>query len=300
MKKSMYGSRGRAFAGPRPWSRRAIAAWGMAVLLAGSLAGCAGDVSATNSGSNEQDSKEMVELQIFAANSLEKAMPEVQELYTEKTGVAFADTQFKASGDLIEQMRAGAQVDALITASTGTMDDAVEADLVDGDTRFDMFVNDLVIAKAEGSDVEIDSLEDVANIDGRVAIGDAATVPAGTYANQALCAIGLYTGAAGDDGEYAPEFADRVALADKVGTAAKYVSTGDAVIGFVYSSDIFRYDGIEQAFVCPEDSHGPIVYPGAVSSTSAHAQAAANFLDFCMNDADAQKIWATYGFELSE
>ncbi len=39
-------------------------------------------------------------------------MPEVQALYTEKTGVTFADTQFKASGDLIEQMRAGAQVDA--------------------------------------------------------------------------------------------------------------------------------------------------------------------------------------------
>ena len=95
-------------------------------------------------------------------------------------------------------------------------------------------------------------------------------------------------------------FAGRVALADKVGTAAKYVSTGDAVIGFVYSSDIFRYDGIEQAFVCPEDSHRPIVYPGAVSSTSEHAKAAADFLDFCMNDAGAQKIWAKYGFELAE
>ncbi len=93
-------------------------------------------------------------------------------------------------------------------------------------------------------------------------------------------------------------FADRVALADKVGTAAKYVSTGDATIGFVYSSDIFRYDGIEQAFVCPEDTHKPIVYPGAVSTSSEHAEAAADFLDFCMNDAEAQKVWAKYGFEL--
>ncbi len=76
-----------------------------------------------------------VELQIFAAISLEKAMPEVQALYTEKTGVTFADTQFKASGDLIEQMRAGAQADALITASKGTMDDAVVGELVDEATR---------------------------------------------------------------------------------------------------------------------------------------------------------------------
>lgn len=279
-------------------SRRALVAFCLTALLAGTLAGCGAKPADTAGSAEGSAPAKAVELQIFAANSLEKAMPEVQALYTEKTGVTFADTQFKASGDLIEQMRAGAQVDALITASKGTMDDAVAVELVDEATRLDMFVNDLVVVKAEGSDVEIASLEDVKNIEGKVAIGDAVTVPAGKYANQALNTIGLYTGAAGDDGEYAPEFADRVALADKVGTAAKYVSTGDATIGFVYSSDIFRYDGIEQAFVCPEDTHKPIVYPGAVSASSEHADAAADFLNFCMNDAEAQKVWAKYGFEL--
>lgn len=281
----------------RAVSRRSLVAFGLTALFAGTLAGCGAKPADTADTAGSTPAK-AVELQIFAANSLEKAMPEVQALYTEKTGVTFADTQFKASGDLIEQMRAGAQVDALITASKGTMDDAVAGGLVDEATRLDMFVNDLVVVKAEGSDVEIASLENVKNIEGKVAIGDAVTVPAGKYANQALSTIGLYTGAAGDDGVYAPEFADRVALADKVGTAAKYVSTGDATIGFVYSSDIFRYDGIEQAFVCPEDTHKPIVYPGAVAASSVHAKAAADFLDFCMNDAEAQKVWAKYGFEL--
>lgn len=281
----------------RAVSRRSLVAFGLTALFAGTLAGCGAKPADTADTAGSTPAK-AVELQIFAANSLEKAMPEVQALYTEKTGVTFADTQFKASGDLIEQMRAGAQADALITASKGTMDDAVAGGLVDEATRLDMFVNDLVVVKAEGSDVEIASLENVKNIEGKVAIGDAVTVPAGKYANQALSTIGLYTGAAGDDGVYAPEFADRVALADKVGTAAKYVSTGDATIGFVYSSDIFRYDGIEQAFVCPEDSHKPIVYPGAVAASSEHAKAAADFLDFCMNDAEAQKVWAKYGFEL--
>lgn len=282
----------------RAMSRRSLVAFGLTALLAGTLAGC-GAKPADNAAPAEGSAPaKAVELQIFAANSLEKAMPEVQALYTEKTGVTFADTQFKASGDLIEQMRAGAQADALITASKGTMDDAVAGGLVDEATRLDMFVNDLVVVKAEGSDVEIASLEDVKSVEGKVAIGDAVTVPAGKYANQALSTIGLYTGAAGDDGVYAPEFADRVALADKVGTAAKYVSTGDATIGFVYSSDIFRYDGIEQAFVCPEDTHKPIVYPGAVATSSEHAKAAADFLDFCLNDAEAQKVWAKYGFEL--
>ena len=282
----------------RAMSRRSLVAFGLTALLAGTLAGCGAKPADTAGSAEGSAPAKAVELQIFAANSLEKAMPEVQALYTEKTGVTFADTQFKASGDLIEQMRAGAQVDALITASKGTMDDAAAGELVDEVTRLDMFVNDLVVVKAEGSDAKIASLEDVKNVEGKVAIGDAVTVPAGKYANQALNTIGLYTGAAGDDGVYAPEFADRVALADKVGTAAKYVSTGDATIGFVYSSDIFRYDGIEQAFVCPEDTHKPIVYPGAVSASSEHAKAAADFLDFCMNDAEAQKVWAKYGFEL--
>lgn len=285
-------------------SRRGALALIASLAIAGSVAGCSGNTAAQGSaeaaGSSSTQSAEKVELQIFAANSLEKALPEVQALYTEQTGVTFADTQFKASGDLVEQMRAGAQVDALITASKGTMDDAVEADLVDESTREDMFVNDLVIVKAEGSDLAVASIEDVANLDSRIAIGDAATVPAGKYANQALASVGLYTNAEGADGEYAASIADKVALADKVGTAAKYVSTGDCVAGFVYSSDIFRYDGIEEAFVCPEDSHKPIVYPGAVSATSENAEEAAKFLEFCLTNKDAQKIWAKYGFELSE
>ena len=143
-------------------------------------------------------------------------MPEVQKLYTEQTGTTFADTQFKASGDLVEQMRAGATVDVLITASKGTMDDAETVELVDADTREDMFVNDLVIIRAEGSDTKVEAIADVANLGGKIAIGDAKTVPAGKYANQALASVGLYTGTEGDDGEYAPEIADKVALADKV------------------------------------------------------------------------------------
>ena len=103
----------------------------------------------SDASSAKASSKKAVELQVFAANSLEKALPEVQELFTEQTGTTFADTQFKASGDLVEQMRAGAAVDVLITASKGTMDDAEAAELVDADTREDMFVNDLVIIRAE-------------------------------------------------------------------------------------------------------------------------------------------------------
>ena len=242
------------------------------------------------------------ELQIFAANSLEKALPEVQKLYSAAhPEVTFADSQFKASGDLVEQMKAGAQPDILITASKGTMDQAEEAKLIDTDSRITMFNNDLVIVRAEGSDIEIGAIEDVAG-EGitKIAVGDAATVPAGKYANQALASVGLYSNEEGADGEYDASIADKINLADKVGTAAKWVSTGDCQVGFVYSSDVYRYDGIEVAYTTPAESHKAIVYPGAVSAEAVNAETAVDFLQFCMTDPDALKVWAEFGFEVSD
>ena len=134
-------------------SRRGFVLLSAAATAGLGLAGCSGNKSSEPTGSDAgsakaSSKKEAVELQVFAANSLEKALPEVQELYTDQTGTTFADTQFKASGDLVEQMRAGATADVLITASKGTMDDAETAELVDADTRDDMFVNDLEIIRA--------------------------------------------------------------------------------------------------------------------------------------------------------
>ena len=239
-------------------------------------------------------------VQIFAANSLEKALPEVQALYTQQhPDVTFADTQFKASGDLVQQIAADpSQADIFIAASTGSMDDA-EAN-IDTTTRNDMFVNDLVVVKKTDGDVAVKDLEDVADVEGKIAIGESATVPAGKYANQALASVDLYDNAEGDGGEYADSIADKVVLGDKVGTVANYVSTGDAEIGFVYTSDLYRYDGIEIAFTTPDDSHKPIVYPGAVLKNSDDATVAADFLKFCTEDPDAVKIFSNYGFELAE
>ena len=259
----------------------------------------AGSADALSTSSTPDGTASAVELQIFAANSLEKAMPEVEKLYTEATGVTFLDTQYKGSGDLVEQMRGGAPVDVLITASTGTMDDASDAGLIDDNTRADMFTNELVIVRAEGSDVQVDSLEAVSSVEGNIAIGEPGAVPAGKYANQALASVGLYTNADGEGGEYDASIADRVVQADKVGTAAQYVATGDCTIGFVYTSDVYRYDGIEVAYTCPDDSHKPIVYPGAVATSSENSGAAEDFLEFCMTDEDALAIWAEYGFELA-
>ena len=273
---------------------------GAALAVAPTVGAAFAEEAKTEEATAEETTAAEGALQIFAANSLEKALPEVQKLYTEQTGVEFADTQFKASGDLVEQLKGGAIVDLLITASKGTMDTAEEDKLIDADTRITMFNNDLVIVAAEDSDVTIDSLEAVAGDDiATIAIGDPATVPAGKYTCQSLYSVGLYSEESGQDGEFDASIADKVNLGDKVGTCASYVSTGDCTIGFVYSSDVYRYDGIKAIYTVPADAHKDIVYPGAVCTDAPNADAALAFLDFCMTDPDALDIWSEYGFEVA-
>lgn len=278
-----------------------VVAGAMAAMLA--LSGCGGSQSSSSNGSsNSSNGGQQVELQIFAANSLEKALPEVQELYTEShSNVTFKDTQFKASGDLVQQLTAdNSAADVLITASTKTMDKA--ADLISSDTRTDMFTNDLVVTTKKDSDIKITSLEDLKNVKGTIAIGEPNTVPAGKYAIQALKSAGLVTYDEDADGKITNIKPQGITLdygSDKVGTVANHIATGDFAAGLVYSSDIYRYDGIQSAYVTPSDSHKAIKYPGAVVKTSSNADVAADFLNFCMTDADAQKIFSNYGFELA-
>ncbi|MDO4502390.1 MAG: molybdate ABC transporter substrate-binding protein [Coriobacteriia bacterium] len=278
---------------------RAIVAGIATFALVGALGmfGCSGG---SNNGGSAAPKADAIELQIFAANSLEKALPEVQALYTKAhPEVTFSDTQFKASGDLVTELKGGATADLLITASGATMDDAEAAKAVDTATRTDMFTNELVVVQSIGAKVQATKLEDLKKIDGKIAVGEPSVVPAGKYANQALASVGLYSNPEGVDGKYDESIAKKIVEADKVGTACQYVASGDCAVGFVYTSDLYRYEGVDVAFTTPSDSHKPIKYPGAVCTTTKNADTAADFMNFCLTDADAQKVWATYGFEMA-
>ena len=253
---------------------------------------------------------EAVELQIFAANSLTKAMAEAEELYTQQNpNVTFADTQYEASGTLNELLGAGQYADILITASKGTMDDAAENGYVKEDTRQTMFNNDLVIVTKEGGDLagrDI-SLEDIAAGKYTLAVGDE-NVPAGNYACQSLTTVGGYIepdGATGADatgkgGEFSATLQPKVTLGGKVGDVCKYAESGEVDIAMVYTSDVYRVGGVAICSVVPNDTHKAITYPGAVCADSKNAEAAQAFLEWCMTDEDANQIWEKWGFELAQ
>lgn len=274
-------------------------------VVAAGLVAALGLTACGNSGASSSASSN-VELQVFAANSLSKAMDEAQELYTQQTGVTFADTQYKASGELNEMLKAGSYADLEITASKGTMDTAVQEGYVDESTRTDMFTNELVIVAKEDSALQDVTLQQIASGSLTVCVGDD-SVPAGNYAAQALSTVGAYEPPAADAGKSGKDISGKDGqyvgitpiLQTSVGNVCKQAENGDVDVAIVYSSDVYRFGGVKVVGIIPDDIHKAIVYPGAVCKDSKNAQAANDFMQWCITDPDAQKIFQKWGFDLS-
>lgn len=274
-------------------------------VVAAGLVAALGLTACGNSGASSSASSN-VELQVFAANSLSKAMDEAQELYTQQTGVTFADTQYKASGELNEMLKAGSYADLEITASKGTMDTAVQEGYVDESTRTDMFTNELVIVAKEDSALQDVTLQQIASGSLTVCVGDD-SVPAGNYAAQALSTVGAYEPPAAEAGKSGKDISGKDGqyvgitpiLQTSVGNVCKQAENGDVDVAIVYSSDVYRFGGVKVVGIIPDDTHKAIVYPGAVCKDSKNAQAANDFMQWCITDPDAQKIFQKWGFDLS-
>ncbi|WP_454945891.1 molybdate ABC transporter substrate-binding protein [Cryptobacterium curtum] len=284
----------------------------LAFVCALALAGCSsGTTASTDNASNvDSSAKETTQLQIFAANSLSKAMDEVQQLYTrDHSGITFADTQYKSSGELNELLAGGASADVLISASKAKMDDAESAGYVDVSTRFNMFKNDLVMVTSEKNDAITEvSLDDIAAGKYKVAVGDE-SVPAGNYACQSLSTVGCYTepdgttgkDATGKGGQFSGALAadGMVSLQTSVGNVCKQAQSGDVDIAFVYTSDVYRFGGVKVVGTVPANTHKNIIYPAAITAQTDHAAEAQAFLDWCTTDPEALAVWQKWGFEMA-
>lgn len=296
----------------KAWKKLSILALAAALAAMVAMVGCSSEQKseeATDEKAATETTAEPVELQVFAANSLSKAMEEVQAAYIEDghSNITFADTQYKSSGELNEMLGAGSYADLLISASKGSMDTAVKEGYVGEGTRVDMFKNDLVIVSKEGSGLKDVTLQDIADGKYTFCVGDE-SVPAGNYADQALSTVGVYVPSGDDEGKTGKDISGKKGafaegynpvLDTSVGNVCKHAQSGDVDVAFVYTSDVYRFGGVEIVGTVPADAHKNIVYPGAITSQSKNVEATQEFLDWCQNSEKAQEIWQKWGFELA-
>ena len=223
-------------------------------------------------------------LTVFAAASLAEIMDELGADYTRASGqpVRFS---YAASGVIARQLAAGAKADLLVTADRATMDAAVAAGQVRGDSARVLAGNRLVLVTPAARPVRV-LLRQGAPLPlaagERLAIGDPAYVPAGKYAQAALTALGTWDAVK-----------ERLARADNVRAALGYVARGDAPLGIVYATDARAEPRVRVAAVFPAATHPPIVYmAGLTTSASAGAD---RFLAY-VQSAAAKRRWAARGF----
>lgn len=198
---------------------------------------------------------------LFAAASLQTAIDELTPAIARATGVT-VKTSYAASSALARQIEAGAPADVFISADEEWMDYLSARQLVRHESRVDLLGNRLVLiapATAPRSSLKIAPGFALAAAlgNGRMAVADPASVPAGKYARAALMSLGVWD-----------SVATRLAPAENVRAALLLVSRGETPLGIVYATDAAADRGVVVVDTFAESTHPPIVYPAALTRTA--------------------------------
>jgi molybdate transport system substrate-binding protein len=118
---------------------------------------------------------------------------------------------------------------------------------------------------------------------GRLAVANPQSVPAGKYAKESLVALGAWG-----------SVEHRLAPAENVRAALALVARGEAPLGIVYRTDAVAENAVRIVDAFPAASHTAIVYPMIVLKGSAPA---ARELAAYLASPRSRAIWQKYGFK---
>ena len=270
------------------WKR----ALGVVLLLAGmaALAGCGGQ-----NGAEQGKTK----LTVFAAASMTETMNEIAKAYQQEHPDVEIVYNFDSSGTLKHQIQNGAACDVFISAAQKQMDqlDASKderanperLDFVLPGTRIDLLENKVVLATPEGNPKQIAGFDDMAQKleDGaiRLVMGNS-DVPVGQYTQKILAYYGLDERAIAEQG--------RITYGSNVKEVTTQVKEGSADCGVIYGTDAYSA-GLKPVGEATKDMCGQVVYPAAVLKTSAHPDAAKDFLTYLQSE-KAMAVFEGVGF----
>jgi len=224
---------------------------------------------------------------VLAAASLTNVLQDVGKRYETASGrhVTFS---FAGSMILAKQIEASSGADLFISADTESMDYLDMRDLIARPTRTNLFGNRLVLIAPANSTVAIRiapgfKLSDALR-NGRLALANTETVPAGRYGKTALMALGVWD-----------SVKDRLAQGEDVRAALAYVARGEAPLGIVYATDARIDPQVRVVGTFAENPREPIVYPAALTR-DAKPEAAA-FLAY-LKGPEARAAFERAGFTL--
>lgn len=223
---------------------------------------------------------------VLAAASMQESLNAAADAWAAK-GHKRPVLSFAATSALARQIEAGAPADLFISADEDWMDYVQNKGLLRPKTRVAFLTNALVIVAPATSKLRL-SVERGFPLaralgNGRMALADPGSVPAGKYAKDALSTLGVWAQVQG-----------RVIAAPNVRVALALVERGEAPLGIVYATDAKADPLVRVAGIFPGSSHRPIGYPIAVLARSDDPDAEP-FRRFLLSG-EAKAIFRRFGF----
>lgn len=226
------------------------------------------------------------EILVAAAASLKNAYEDALiPMFEDKYPGVTVEATYDSSGKLKTQIEEGLEADVFMSAATGQMAALDEEGLIVSDTITNLLENKIVLIVPSDSGVELTAFEDIENAES-IALGDPASVPAGQYAQEALTSLGIWD-----------NIQDRISFGTNVTEVLNQVAAASADAGIVYATDAAGVP--DQVTVIAEAPEGclakKVIYPAAVVKTTAHEEAARNFVEFLKTD-EAMAVFEAHGF----
>lgn len=257
---------------------KGIVAVAAASLLA--LTACSGgnsasaDKSASASASASTEAAAPVELNVFAAASLNKAFPEIADTVLKESDPNIKVTfNFQGSSTLVDQMKEGAPADVFASADQKNMTKASDAKLVDSPKPFASNVLTLIVPK--GNPAKITGLD--SSLDGKKLVVCAQGVPCGNATEK----LGVTLSPVSEE--------------QKVTDVRAKVESGEADAGLVYATDAKAAgDKVEIIEIARADE---VVnsYPIALTVSTKNKEAGQKFIDAVLSE-KGQAVLKKYGF----
>ncbi|MGI9354702.1 MAG: molybdate ABC transporter substrate-binding protein [Rhizobiaceae bacterium] len=218
---------------------------------------------------------------VFCASSLTDVMSEIGRGFQKQSGVKVSFS-FASTGQLAQQIEAGAPADVFVSADNSWTDWVVDKTVVERGDVTEFAGNRLVIAVRQ-------EVENWVNIEAlltttRFAMGEPESVPAGGYAVQSLQKRGLWKSTKA-----------QAVYGENVRVALRKLALGEVSAALVYATDVNAESGVRALYTFPENSHDAIVY-SAAPVTGSNA-AASDFVAYLASD-EAKVVLKKFGFSL--
>lgn len=229
-----------------------------------------------------------VTLTVSAAADLTKAFAEIGQQFEAQTGVKVT-FNFGSTGQLTQQIEAGAPVDLFAAANISYIEALEKKGLILSDTKQVYARGRIVLWTRADSSLTLERVEDLLKPEvRRIAIANPDHAPYGVAAREALQAAGAWSAVQ-----------PKLVLGENISQAYQYAATGNVDVGIVALSLVVPAAAGEAGryLLIPETLHNPLDQAHAVIKGTAHEPEARAFAAFIASP-PGREIMRKYGFVL--